>query len=36
MMSDRTPRTFSCVGGTACDPKKHSRNAYNGLVPMSP
>ena len=29
-------RTFSCVGGTEWDPKKHSRMAYSGLVPMSP
>ncbi len=36
MMSDSTPRTLSCVGGTECDPKKHSRSAYSGLVPMSP
>jgi hypothetical protein len=36
MMSERTPRTFSTVGGTECDPKKHSRIAYSGLVPMSP
>src|SRR5687768_6091105 len=36
MMSDRTPRTLSCVGCTECDPKKHSRMAYNTLVPMSP
>ncbi len=36
MMSDSTPSTLSWVGGTACEPKKHSRSAYNGLVPMSP
>jgi hypothetical protein len=36
MISDRTPRTLSCVGGTECEPKKHSRIAYSGLVPMSP
>jgi hypothetical protein len=35
-MSDSTPSTFSCVAGTECEPKKHSRNAYSGLVPMSP
>ena len=36
MISESTPRTFSCVGGTGCEPKKHSRIAYSGLVPMSP
>ena len=36
MISESTPRTFSWVGGTECDPKKHSRMAYSGLVPMSP
>src|SRR5262245_48431056 len=36
MMSDSTPSTFSGVAGTACDPKKHSRRPYSGLVPMSP
>jgi len=35
-LSDRTPSTFSVVGGTLCVPKKHSRIAYSGLVPMSP
>src|SRR5262245_33280322 len=36
MISESTPSTFSCVGDTACGPKKHSRMAYKGLVPMSP
>ena len=36
MMSDSTPNTFACVTGTECEPKKHSRIAYSGLVPMSP
>lgn len=36
MISDKTPSTLSWVGGTECDPKKHSRIAYSGLVPMSP
>jgi hypothetical protein len=35
-MSESTPSTFSGVAGTEWDPKKHSRIAYNGLVPMSP
>ena len=25
MISESTPSTLSCVGGTACEPKKHSR-----------
>ena len=36
MINDRTPKTFSGDGGTECEPKKHSRIAYSGLVPMSP
>src|SRR6266540_297774 len=36
MISDSTPSTFSCVGGTECVPKKHWRIAYKGLVPISP
>ena len=36
MISDSTPSTFSWVAGTECEPKKHSRIAYSGLVPMSP
>jgi hypothetical protein len=36
MISDSTPSTLSCVAATECEPKKHSRSAYNGLVPMSP
>ncbi len=35
-ISDSTPITLACVGGTAYSPKKHSRIAYSGLVPMSP
>ena len=34
--SERTPSTFSWLGGTECVPEKHSRSAYSGLVPMSP
>jgi hypothetical protein len=33
---ERTPMTFSGVGGTGWLPAKHSRSAYSGLVPMSP
>ena len=32
-MSESTPRTFSCVGGTECEPKKHSRIAYSATRP---
>ena len=31
-----SPRTFSCVGSTRIGPVKHWRNAYSGLVPISP
>ena len=34
--SESTPRTLAWVTGIACRPSKHSRSAYNGLVPMSP
>ena len=33
MMSESTPSTFSCVGGTECEPKKHSRRAYKRTRP---
>lgn len=36
MINDSTPRTFACVGGMGWEPKKHSRIAYSGLVPISP
>jgi hypothetical protein len=36
MISDSTPSTLPTVTGMACRPEKHSRSAYNGLVPISP
>jgi hypothetical protein len=35
-MSDSTPMTFAGPESMACVPRKHSRSAYRGLVPMSP
>ena len=35
-MSERTPSTLSGVISIGCSPRKHSRNAYSGDVPMSP
>jgi hypothetical protein len=35
-MRERTPITFSGVGGMLWCPAKHSLSAYRGLVPMSP
>jgi hypothetical protein len=33
-ISDRMPKTFSCVTGLLRE--KHCANAYSGLVPISP
>src|ERR1017187_7498105 len=35
-ISESTPYTFSLVGAMPYSGLKHSRNAYSGLVPMSP
>src|SRR6185369_14752357 len=35
-ISDRMPRMFCSVNGMPCSGFRHSRNAYSGLVPMSP
>ena len=33
---DRIPRTFGALIARSCSPRKHSRSAYSGEVPMSP
>ncbi|MNC99180.1 hypothetical protein D3C83_173750 [compost metagenome] len=35
-MTDRMPKTFSCVSASGWAPLKHWRSVYSGEVPMSP
>ena len=35
-VSDSTPQTAASVGARPYSALKHARNAYSGLVPMSP